>query len=432
MGPSLVVDARKKRESSTARLGDSHGPARYHLPMRRARVTAVLVLALVLVLAGPASGFGSGRIRPDWAKELDALIGDRPFSVVIGKGGETWYRHRDWVRRPPASNEKLLLSMALLARYAPTKTIRTEARADGEVVDGVLHGDLWLVGHGDPETVGADLKELARAVAATGIRRVTGRVIGGIGPFARDWFAPGWRDYFPAVYIPLPTALTFNANTDSRGTHITNPELRAATAMTNRLEGAGVIVRKTPDAAPLPGGLHPIGSIRSAPLADMLRRMNLKSRNFWAEVLGKALALDLRGAGTIANTGKVACAYATRNGQDFACYDGSGLSYDNRMTAAGIVALLWSADEAPWGGTLRGSLPGAGQGTLEGRLAGIRLRAKTGTLIDASALSGWLWTDLGGRVEFSILSSSYDDHAAKDLEDQIVRLIERQAVDPTP
>jgi D-alanyl-D-alanine carboxypeptidase/D-alanyl-D-alanine-endopeptidase (penicillin-binding protein 4) len=387
----------------------------------------VCLVAVLAAVPSPASA-----ARPGWAKDLDALIGDRPFSVVVGRDGETWYRHLAWVPRPPASNEKLLLSMALLARYEPGKTIRTEARADGEVVEGVLRGNLWIVGHGDPETDGLALKALARAVADTGLRRITGRVIGGIGPFARDWFAPGWRDYFPDVYIPLPTALAYKENTGNGGGHITDPERRAAASLTTRLEGAGVAVGKAPDAAQLPGDLHPLATVRSAPLSDMLRRMNVRSRNFWAEVLGKHLALDIRGRATIADTGRVACAFAVRHRQDFTCHDGSGLSYDNRMTAEGIVDLLWVANAKPWAAALRGSLPMAGQGTLEDRLAGVRLRAKTGTLIDASALSGWLWTDQGGRVEFSILSSGYDDQAAKDLEDRILRLLEAEATDPTP
>ncbi|HEX6844105.1 MAG TPA: D-alanyl-D-alanine carboxypeptidase, partial [Actinomycetota bacterium] len=344
-------------------------------PIARAWFLVCLVTALAAVPT-PASA-----AKPEWAKDLDALIGDRPFSVIVGRDGETWYRHLSWVRRPPASNEKLLLSMALLARYEPSRTIRTEARAEGEVVDGVLRGNLWIVGHGDPETDGLALKALARAVADTGLRRITGRVIGGIGPFARDWFAPGWRDYFPDVYIPLPTALAYNENTGNGGGHITDPERRAAAALTTRLEGAGVAVGKRPDAAPLPGNLRAFATVRSDPLADLLRRMNVRSRNFWAEVLGKYLALDVLDRATIADTGRVACAFAARHGHDFTCHDGSGLSYDNRMTAEGIVDLLWVANDKAWAATLRASLPMAGQGTLEDRLAGVRLRAKTGTLI---------------------------------------------------
>ena len=51
--------------------------------------------------------------------------------------------------------------------------------------------------------------------------RVRGRVFGATGPFARDWWAPGWRDYFPRLYIALPTALTYRGNELAGGRHVT-------------------------------------------------------------------------------------------------------------------------------------------------------------------------------------------------------------------
>ena len=75
---------------------------------------------------------------------------------------------------------------------------------------------------------------LARAVDASGIRKVRGRVMGATTGFQRDWWAPGWQDYFPRDYIPLPTALTFEGNEDTRGVHIRDPERRAARSLTKR------------------------------------------------------------------------------------------------------------------------------------------------------------------------------------------------------
>jgi D-alanyl-D-alanine carboxypeptidase/D-alanyl-D-alanine-endopeptidase (penicillin-binding protein 4) len=76
-------------------------------------------------------------------------------------------------------------------------------------------------------------------------------------------------------------------------------------------------------------------------------------------------------------------------------------------------------------------LPHAGQGTLKERLKGVLLRAKTGTLTDASALTGWVWLERADRwAEFSIMSSGYDDTAAKDVEDRIVRVIANYATAP--
>src|SRR5262249_56255623 len=104
-----------------------------------------------------------------------------------------------------------------------------------------------------------------------------------------------------------------------------------------------------------------------------------------------------------------------------------------RGAGKGVVELLWVADASPWGTTLRASLAAGGQGTLKERFADISIRAKTGTLQQASALSGWVRLESTGRwVEFSILSNGFSEWTAKTLEDRIVRIVSTQASDPTP
>ncbi len=401
---------------------------------RRPPLPAVaLALTLAFGIAAADGAPASAGTRPKWITRIQEVVGDRPFSIAIGNDGDHWYRHRAWVRRAPASNEKLLLSMALFERYGTTRTIRTWAMADGQVVDGVLRGDLWLVGRGNPEIDTLDLTRLAAELDAAGIRRIRGGVRGAIGPFARDWWATGWRDYFPDVYIALPTALAFKQNRDGSGGMVTDPERRAAKTMTARLGALGIGVRDPAGAGKPPQGMGRLAFVDSDPLRDVVRRMNLRSRNFWAEVLGKRLGADTYGRGTIDNGARAICAYAAAHGLDFTCYDGSGLSYANRASALGIVQLLWDAQTEPWGDTLRSTLPGGGQGTLEDRLLQVRVRAKTGTLDDVSALSGWVWLQRSNEwAEFSILSSGFDDQAAKTIEDQIVRVVSANAIDPDP
>jgi D-alanyl-D-alanine carboxypeptidase len=76
-------------------------------------------------------------------------------------------------------------------------------------------------------------------------------------------------------------------------------------------------------------------------------------------------------------------------------------------------------------------LPGGGQGTLEDRLRDVRLRAKTGTLENVSALSGWVWLDRAADwAEFSIMSSGMSTSTSKTIENRIVRTIAAKASDP--
>ena len=398
-------------------------------------VACLATSAVVPVAARGAPTHARGVVPPPtaWIQQIRDAIGGRPVSVAVGVDGTLWYRHLDWVPRPPASNEKLLLSMALYDRFPATMTFQTQAmiaKAPGPA--GRVRGDLWIVGHGDPEVGRDDLRALAKAIAKAGVTAIRGGVVGDTGPFGRDWFAPGWKDYFPAYYVAFPTALTFQDNVSRSGVHIHDPELRAARFLTTALKALGIKVRKEPSARQMSGSMLPVAEVRSPPLSAIVRRMDLKSRNFYAEVLGKKLGSVAYGRGTIANAARAIHTFTTAHGVAFTEHDASGLSYANRATANGIVHLLWDADQAPWVDVLQASLPQAGQGTLEGRLGSVPLRAKTGTLRDASALSGWVWLERSGQwAEFSILSSGFSEWTAKAIEDRIVRAISANAVDPT-
>lgn len=77
---------------------------------------------------------------------------------------------------------------------------------------------------------------------------------------------------------------------------------------------------------------------------------------------------------------------------------------------------------------LRSTLPRPGQGTLSGRLLGLQVRAKTGTLFQqVSALSGWVRLHSGSWAAFSILSHGLAKREAVALEDRLVALITTNA-----
>ncbi|MDH4111801.1 MAG: D-alanyl-D-alanine carboxypeptidase [Actinomycetota bacterium] len=367
---------------------------------------------------------------PRWVQRVDFLVDDLPISVAISLGGKPLYRHKDWVARPPASNEKLLLSMALLKRLGGETTIPTRLFGTERVgSDGVLTGDLWIVGHGDPEIAGRDMADLARALVDAGVVRVRGRVFGSTGPFARDWWAPGWRDYFPRYYIALPTALTYRFNQRAGGRHVSDPERLAAKALTKKLEARGIEVTGKAGSGRPPGRLVNLASLRSDALSTIMRRMNLVSSNFRAEVLGKMLgARRLGSPGTIAKGARVIERFADARGVQLVAHDGSGLSYANRVSADGMVDMLRVAERAPWGEMLRATLPAGGEGTLKDRLETVTVRAKTGTLIEVSALSGWVWLEREDAwAAFSILSSGMNTTQAKSIENKIVRVVAANA-----
>ena len=370
--------------------------------------------------------------EPGWQRRIDALVGDLAMSVTIGDDGAFWYRHLALVARTPASNEKLLLSMALLSALGPDHVMDTRAMAAAAPVDGVIDGDMWLVGHGDPELGPDALNALARQIDDAGVRRITGSVLGDTGPFQRDWWAPGWKDDFPEVEVAIPTALAFRGNVGPEGRHIDDPELRAAEFLTKTLRRRGIRVKGPAGVASAGGPRVKIAAIDSAPMVDIIRRMNIDSVNFDAEVLGKVLGADVSGTASIAAGAAAIDAFTAANGAPRSVQrDASGLSYANRVTTQGMVRLLWSADRQPWASDLRLAMPIGGQGTLEGRLGHTRVRAKTGTLTAVSALSGWVWSRTANDwIEFSILSDGLHKYEAVRIEDAIVQLVSQRAKAP--
>ncbi|HEY2468450.1 MAG TPA: D-alanyl-D-alanine carboxypeptidase/D-alanyl-D-alanine-endopeptidase [Terracidiphilus sp.] len=149
----------------------------------------------------------------------------------------------------------------------------------------------------------------------------------------------------------------------------------------------------------------------SPPVAQDIMWTNKVSQNLHAELLlrllGKAFAKD----GSLAQGTRVVRQFLIDAGvsdQDFFFYDGSGMSMDDRITPRAYTQLLSYASRQPWGEAWKSTFPVAGvDGTLETRFRNSplkgKLRAKTGTLNETNALSGYLTTASGKTVAFSIL-----------------------------
>lgn len=331
--------------------------------------------------------------------------------------------------------------MALLDQLAPSTTLRTSAfgrRLDSRV----LKGNLYVVGRGDPTLTSRGdfagdmafkptfLGRLAKKIKSTGVRRISGRVVGVVSHFRHDWWAHGWKPSFPHEEVPLPAALNINGN-ERRGDHISSPEWRLAEKLTRKLRALGVRIghRHEVEKIPSRSSRNLIAKVESVPLRVMLRYMNRKSSNFFAEVFGKQLGVARHGPrGTIAKGANAIEGFASDHGVRLIARDSSGLSYSNRVSPRGMTRLLAVVEGQPWGATLRDMLPTGGEGTLDGRLRGVPLRAKTGTLESVSTLSGWIKLKrTGAWAQFSIMSRGMPKYRASEVEDRIVRLLRRRA-----
>ena len=403
--------------------------------MRRLIVVLSLGCLLVSMLAPSAAA------RPGWKRDLDRIMRNKPTGLHVRDAGKTLYSWSAETKRIPASNQKLLLSMALLDRLKPGTRLATSA-VGRSVSSGTLRGNLFVIGRGDPTLASGGsfagslaikptyVGRLARKIKASGVRRITGRVVGAQTYFAHDWWASGWKSFYPSSEVALPAALNLNGNVH-KGRHISNPEWKLAETLTKQLRSIGVRVGGRPKS----GGGPPdyagtlVARVRSPRLDSMMRHMNRKSSNFFAEVLGKLLAAQRSGPpGTIAKGAVGIKAWAARYNVRVRAHDSSGLSTSNRVSPKGLTRLLGVAQRQSWGQRLRSMLPTGGEGTLEDRLRGVAVRAKTGTLDGVSTLSGWVRLKRAGTwAEFSIMSRSMSKTGAMKLEDRIVRLLRKRA-----
>jgi len=154
------------------------------------------------------------------AKKLDDIIhADTVKRGFIGlqieslKDGRVLYSHNATNILIPASCMKLIVTSATLDALGPDFMLKTEVLASSEPKDGVLSGDLILKGYGDSSLDTKGLEQMADAVKAAGITRVTGDVVADDSYFDGQRFGWGWSwDYEPAEYAAPIGALCLNHN----------------------------------------------------------------------------------------------------------------------------------------------------------------------------------------------------------------------------
>ncbi len=172
----------------------------------------------------------------------------------------------------------------------------------------------------------------------------------------------------------------------------------------------------------------------SAPLAEDVVVTNKVSQNLHAELLLRQLGLARGRDGTIAQGAHVVRSFLTTNvgidKEDFVFLDGSGLSGHDLVTPRATARLLHYASAQPWFADWKASLPVGGvDGSLVERFGKAPLKehvfAKTGTLGEARALSGYVECASGKTVIFSIMVGNHLPQTSGDrtVMDKIVAAI---------
>ena len=376
------------------------------------RTTVGLCFCVVLALAGAASSAAAEaptlQTRLGRALAVPQLARTQTAALAIDlRTGKQVYARNAALGLSPASTEKLTVAYAALALLGQDFRIETDVFADGERVGTTWRGSLVLKGFGDPTLSRSDLRALALGVRKSGVRHVTGSIVGDESYFDTRRVVAGWKSSFFIEESPPLSALVVDRGR-SGGATSHNPALMTATLFRAELQRAGVRVAGRARVGRAFTADFPLAFVHSPKLSALVREMGLESDNFIAEMLLKQLGAYDGGSGSSAAGASVVLSVLRDQGIPVAgvrVVDGSGLSTLNRLTAASLVGLLRKAwvEPALHAAFVR-SLPIAGvNGTLSRRLRSPptrgRVLAKTGTTSNASTLAGFV----GNRYAFAIL-----------------------------
>lgn len=426
--------------------------------MRPARAALALLASLAIVFgsmaAAPAQtpdGDDAFDIDAERVEAFDAVADLVPDSscVTVRVGASTLYSRNGSAPVVPASTLKILTAVVALDVLGPDHRFTTRVLGP-EPVDGIVRGDLALVGGGDPmlatdavvehrdisDRNPTRLDRLADDLAASGIRRIEGGVIGDESRFDDLRTVPSWPERFVTQNQSGPlSALVVDDGYDWRlGETATrdrspDPARSAAAHLTDLLEDRGIEVASPPrsGSAPAEGAL---AAIESAPLTAIVETLLLTSDNLIAELLVKELAVDAGAVGSTAAGLEVVHRRTADLGLDAPgsrIVDGSGLDPTNRVTCDQLVDVLEFAG-GPDSRIGRG-LPIAGRsGTLQRRFrdtpAEGRVRAKTGRLNMVSSLAGYSPLRSGETATFAFVVNDHDDDGrSQEIQELLVALL---------
>lgn len=347
----------------------------------------------------------------------------------------------------PASNTKLFTSAVALDLMGGDYLLSTKILSeDNDLSDGTIDDNIFIKGFGNPMFSSDDLEELVNKLVESGLKKVTGDVIGDDTYFDNVYSRDDWiNDERANVKLPAISALVVDRNRTTtikkrRGRYrtyfvnIKNPPLFAAQKLKEKLISLGVEVKGDPVSSKVSDSAKILVE-SSIPLKDVLQQMNKKSDNFLAECLFKNIGAVYSGQqGNSFYSTQAILSYIRDNGifsKGTQIVDGSGISRFDKVTAGSLTGLLEKVYfNVNYFKDFYESLSIAGvDGTLEDRMIGTpaenNFRGKTGTLNGVSSLSGYLTTSNGDDLIVCIIFEFTKGGARKyrNIQDSIVETL---------
>lgn len=367
--------------------------------------------------------------------------GPGSLSVAISRNGYDLMKHNSDQPLTPASTLKILTAGAAIDLLGADTRFATDVRAASPDTNGTLAGNLYLVGGGDPllqtseftatlepGAPSSSLDALADSVAASGIRRVAGDIVGDDSRFDNQTYLPSW----PATYgisgqVGAISALNVNQGyVRFIGGRVpaSDPTILSAELFRSKLAARGVAVEGGATKGQTPSNLKTVSSLDSVTVNEAAREMLTHSDNTIAEVLVKNIGVARQGNGTTGAGTKAIREWArgfSPTAATLETVDGSGLDRSDKASCDTIDDTLAKISTQP---ALREGMPKAGEsGTLEDRMVGTaavgRVQAKTGSLVEVSSLAGWANPPGQDLLRFCVITNGYLMAPARQVEDAI-------------
>lgn len=347
------------------------------------------------------------------------------LSIWIDGHGEV-LAHRPDLALAPASNQKLYTAIGALAVIGADVRLVTEVRL-------TPGGDLVIMGGGDPTLtrIGPhSVAALADQIRAAGVTHAPGALL--VDESRHDGMrrASGWQDWqLPAHTGPMSAFMVDGNRWRADPAFLADPSLGNAELLRQALAARGTTVAGPTGYAP-DGSGRVVATLSSAPIGELVATMLRTSDNEISDLVLKEVAVAAGSSGSA-----VGAAAATDAALAPLCLslvgavdDGSGLSRANARSAREWRVLLQAVRGEAWWPQLHQALPVAARtGTLASRFGGTaaaaNVRAKTGTIIGGTALSGYGTTTGGRAFVFSVVINGSGAQAGAGAIDRLVAAV---------
>ncbi|MBS1493185.1 MAG: D-alanyl-D-alanine carboxypeptidase/D-alanyl-D-alanine-endopeptidase [Bacteroidetes bacterium] len=331
---------------------------------------------------------------------IDSIVNSVNYSVsvqiVSADKYDVLYSYNPQKKMIPASISKVVTSIAAINYLGPGYEFKTIIYTDdNNIADGVINGNLYIKGYGDPDLNSNDIRYLAKNILAKNITSITGNIIYDES-FLDDTYY-GLANYYSndtkKQYWPYVNALALDKNSGGY-----NPASSAASLLQTELQSGNVQLGGIIVAGVTPTGAKQITDV-SHSIFDVMTYMNKTSDNHSAITMFKVIGAKYKGApGTLEKGQEAVNDFLVGMGNSrssFEILEGSGLTRYNAVTSDLYIRMLkYMYDDEKIFDFFYRTLPIAGKdGTLSKRMIGTEaegnIHAKTGTINSVSTLSGY-------------------------------------------